>query len=178
LTGHNIIVDSDHCIQLVDFNPVVLEVGENEMESEDGTQLVGFPRKGWTLEGDIEGFASILFELIFWGTPDGEVFIPTGIPDFVSRIIESGLSLISGRSSSFNTILEILKQNDFWILDGVDSAEISAFVSWVESTEGPEKSTESLDLTDDPHRMRFDLSIMFDLQEWDIGKWDDRELIE
>jgi hypothetical protein len=35
----------------------------------------------------------------------------------------------------FSTILKILKQNDFEIEDGVDSAEVSAFVDWVESTD-------------------------------------------
>jgi hypothetical protein len=65
--------------------------------------------------------------------------IPTSIPEFISRIIKSWLSPISGRSYSFNTILEILKQNNFEILDDVDSAEISAFVSWVESAEQPDK---------------------------------------
>jgi hypothetical protein len=133
LTGHNILFDSDHCIQIVDFNPIVLEVGESE--SEEGTQLVGISKKGWTPERDIEGFASILFELVFGYPPQGEASIPTGIPSFVSRIIKSGLSPISARSSSFNTILEILKQNKFQIEDGVDSAEVSRFINWVESAE-------------------------------------------
>jgi hypothetical protein len=31
--------------------------------------------------------------------------------------------------------LEILKRNDFEISDGVDSTEVAAFVSWVESAE-------------------------------------------
>jgi hypothetical protein len=37
LTGNNIFFDSDHCIQIVDFQAIVFEVGENE--SEHGTQL-------------------------------------------------------------------------------------------------------------------------------------------
>jgi hypothetical protein len=81
----------------------------------------------------------ILFELIFGSPPQGEVSIPTGIPNLVSKIIKSGLSPISRTSYSFNTILEILKQNDFQIESGVDSAEVLAFVSWVESTEDPDK---------------------------------------
>jgi serine/threonine protein kinase len=133
LTMNNILFDSDHCIQIVDFNPIVLEVRESE--NEDGTQLVGFSGKGWTSERDIEAFASILYELMFGHPPQGEVSILMGIPDFVSKIIQLGLSLISRRSYSFNTILEILKQNDFRIEDGVDSSEVSAFVSWVESAE-------------------------------------------
>jgi serine/threonine protein kinase len=137
LTGNNILFDSDHCIEIVDFNAIVLEASENESES--GTQLIGFSRKGWTPERDIEAFASILFELMFGHPPQGEVSIPTGIPDFVSKIIKSGLSPISERSYSFNTILDTLKQNNFWIEDGVDSAEVSSFVSWIESAEYPDK---------------------------------------
>jgi serine/threonine protein kinase len=32
LTTNNILFDSDHCIQIVDFHPIVLEVGESEHE--------------------------------------------------------------------------------------------------------------------------------------------------
>jgi hypothetical protein len=72
---------------------------------------------------------------MFGHPPKGAASIPTGIPDFVSRIIKSGLSLMPGTSYSFNTILEILKYNNFRIEDGVDSAEVSAFVNLVESVE-------------------------------------------
>jgi hypothetical protein len=72
---------------------------------------------------------------MFGHPPESEASIPTGIPDFVSKIIKSGVSPISGTSYSFNTILDILKQNDFRIEDAVDSAEVSAFVNWVESAE-------------------------------------------
>jgi serine/threonine protein kinase len=137
LTTNNILFDSDHCIEIVDFNPVLLEV--DEMESEDGTQLVSFSRKGWTLKRDIQGFTSILSELVFGHPPEGEASIPTGIPDFVSMIIKAGLSPIPRESYSFNTVLDILKQNNFEIEAGVDSAEVSSFVNWVESAEYPDK---------------------------------------
>jgi hypothetical protein len=68
-----------------------------------------------------------------------DLSIPPGIPSFVSTILESGLSARSGTGYSFNTILEILKENNFQIEDGVDSAEVSAFVSWVESAESHDK---------------------------------------
>jgi hypothetical protein len=71
--------------------------------------------------------------------PQGETSIPTGIPNFVSTMIKSGLSPISGTDYSLNTILDILKQNHFQIEVGVDSADVSAFVSWVESEEYPDK---------------------------------------
>jgi tRNA A-37 threonylcarbamoyl transferase component Bud32 len=133
LTGNNILFDSDHCIQIVNFHPIVLEVGE--LESDNEAQTVGISGKGWTAERDIEAFASILFELLFGYPPQGEASIPTDIPDFVSRIIKSGFSPISRRSCSFNTILDILKQNNFRIEEGVNSSEVSALVSWVESAQ-------------------------------------------
>jgi serine/threonine protein kinase len=49
LTGNNILFDPNHCIQIVDFNPIVLAVGETESESEEGPQLVGFSSERWTL---------------------------------------------------------------------------------------------------------------------------------
>jgi serine/threonine protein kinase len=137
LTGNNILFDSDHCIQIVDFNPIVLEVGEGE--SEEGTQFGSFSGEGWTPEKDIQAFASILFELVFRHPSQNDSSISTDIADFVSRTIESELSSISGSSYSFNTILKILKQNDFQIEDGVDAMEVFEFVSWVESAEYPNK---------------------------------------
>jgi serine/threonine protein kinase len=137
LTMNNILFDSDHCIQIVDFNPIVLNIGESE--SKEGAQLGDLSREEWTPERDIQAFASILFEVVFGRLPQSEESIPTGIPDFVSKIIKSGLSPKSGRSYSFDAILDILKQNNFQIEDGVDSMEVSAFVNWVESAEYPNK---------------------------------------
>jgi serine/threonine protein kinase len=137
LTGNNILFDSDHCTQMVDFAPIILKVGQGE--SEDGTQLGGFSGEGWKPEIDIQAFASILIEVVSGSPRQGETSIPTGIPGFVSSIIESGLSVRSGTRYSFNTILDILKQNDFRIDDDVDTAEVSAFVSCVESAEYPDK---------------------------------------
>jgi hypothetical protein len=76
---------------------------------------------------------------MFSHPPHCEASIPTGIPDFISRIIKSGLSPISETSYSFGTILNILKQNNFQIKGGVDSAEVSTFVNWVEYAELPDK---------------------------------------
>jgi serine/threonine protein kinase len=145
LTTSNILFDSDHCIQIVDFNSNLCEVvegeseGESENENEEGTQLGGFSDERWTPEKDIQAFARILFELVVGSPPEGDASIPTGIPDFVSMMIKLGLFHISGTSYSFNTILDVLKKNDFEIIDGVGSAEVSAFVSWIESTEQAEK---------------------------------------
>jgi serine/threonine protein kinase len=137
LTGNNILFDLDHWIQIVDFDSIVLEVGESE--SEEGKPLGGFSGEGWTLERDIQAFVLILFEIVAGRPAKDEISVPANIPAFISGIIEFGLSSFSGTSYSFNTILRILKQNNFQIEDGVDSAEVSAFVSWVESAEQPEQ---------------------------------------
>jgi hypothetical protein len=139
LTLNNILFDPDHCVQIIDFHPIALELGEMEMESAEVTQLVGFSGEGWTPEKDIAVFASVLFELVSGGHLEGESFLPVAIPSFVSEMIKSVLSPTSRTSCSFNTILEILKQNNFKIEDGVDSGEVSAFVSWIESVEYPDK---------------------------------------
>jgi serine/threonine protein kinase len=141
LTGNNILFNSDHCIQVVDLNLIVWKGGDSEIEiesgngNEEGTQLVGFSGGEQARYRDIQAFASILFELLFGCPPQGEASIPKDIPDFVYRIIKSGLSPVSSTSCSFNDILNLLKQNKFKIEDGVDSAEVSAFVSWVELVE-------------------------------------------
>jgi hypothetical protein len=108
---------------------------QSESESEEETQLRAFSGEGWTLERDIRAFASILSELVVEHPPHGEASIPTDIPNFVSRIIKTGLSATSRTRYSFNTIWEMLKQQNFQIENAVDSAEVSAFVKWVESAE-------------------------------------------
>jgi serine/threonine protein kinase len=137
LTTTNIHFDFDHCIQLVDFKSIRLGVGSSDSEEE--TQLCGFSRKGWRPEMDIEAFASMTFELLFGHPPQSDSSNPTGISDFLSRVIKSGPSPVSRMCYSFNDILKILKQNDFGIEDGVASAEVSRFVDWVESAEYPDK---------------------------------------
>jgi hypothetical protein len=141
LRGHlstgNIVFDCEHCIQIVDFEPKLLEFGENG--SEERTQLGDFLGEGWTPEKDIQVFASILLEIIVGRPSTGKIFIPRNIPRFVSKIIKTGRWLKSATKCSFNNIFEILKRNEFRIEDGVDSTEVSAFVNWVESAEYPDK---------------------------------------
>jgi serine/threonine protein kinase len=139
LTASNIVCDSDHCIQIVDFTPIRLEVVENESkgEGEEGTTLGGFSGQRWTPQADISAFASILFEIVVGQPANGETSVPTNIPHFVRKIIET--ALWSKRKYSFHEILEILKANNFEIEDGVDSAEVLEFIRWVESAEQSEK---------------------------------------
>jgi hypothetical protein len=52
---------------------------------------------------------------------------------FFSEIITGALRWIAGRELSFIAMFETLKANDFRIM-GVDSTEVSAFFSCVESS--------------------------------------------
>jgi hypothetical protein len=132
-----IVFDSDHCIQIVDFDRKRLKISENK--SEEGPELGGFSEQRWTPEIDVHGFASILFEIVFGCPRKNEAFIPKGAPSFVRQIIKSGLYLTSEPKYSLEDILGILKNEKFQIEDGVHSTEVSAFVSWVESAEYSEK---------------------------------------
>jgi serine/threonine protein kinase len=68
LTANNILFDSDHCIQIINFHPISLEVGE----SEEGTQLGDFSGTRRALKRDIQAFVSILFQLLFGHPPQGD----------------------------------------------------------------------------------------------------------
>jgi hypothetical protein len=56
-------------------------------------------------------------------------------PPFVLDMIERGLSSDSNAKPSFVNLPETLKDNGFRILEGVDSKEVSNFVSWIEFSE-------------------------------------------
>jgi serine/threonine protein kinase len=141
LTTSNILFDSDHCIQIVDFNPILmkLEVVENESESKEGKHLGDFSKGRWTPKTDVHAFASILFEIIVGQPANSQSSIPRSIPEFVSTIIESGLRSKSERKCSFHNIFEILKTNNFLIANSVDTSEVYAFVNRVKSAEYPKK---------------------------------------
>jgi serine/threonine protein kinase len=126
LTSRNILFDLDHCIEIVDFHPMRLQVGESESGSDERTKLGGFSGQKWTPQTDISGFASILFEIVVGRPANSDVSVPRNIRGFVSKIIETGLW--SKTQSSFRAILDILKANNFEIEDGVDSAEVFAFI--------------------------------------------------
>jgi hypothetical protein len=87
------------------------------------------------LKRDIQAFVLILFDIVFGESATGAAYIPASIPNFVAEIIKLGLYRTSVKRYSFNAFFKILKQNTFQIEDGVDSEEVSAFVSWVESAE-------------------------------------------
>jgi hypothetical protein len=139
LSARSILFDLNHCIQSVNFDPIVLEVIESESEPEEGMQLGGISKEEWRLERDIQAFALILFEIVVGESATGAASIATRIPDFVAEIITLGLYRTSCKRYSFNDIFEILKENNFRIEDGFNSKKVSAFVRWVESADHPDK---------------------------------------
>jgi hypothetical protein len=141
LSARSILFDLNHCIQIVNFDPIVLEAVESESESEteEGMQLGGISGEGLRRARDIQAFALILLKIVVGESATGAASIPASVPDFVTKIIKLGLDRTSDEGYSFDDIFEILKKNNFQIEDGVDSEEVSAFVSWVESAEHPDQ---------------------------------------
>jgi hypothetical protein len=64
-----------------------------------------------------------------------EVIFPSGIPVFVSESMAARQSRQSGILQSFNDIFIVLKENGFEIIPRVDSADVLAFIGWVELSE-------------------------------------------
>jgi serine/threonine protein kinase len=101
LTSKKIVFDFNDCIEIVDFETMFLDFlemegkGESDGRGEEEIQLGGFLRSRWRPEMDLHAFALILFEIVFGHPAQNETSISTGIPTFVSMIIESGLSSTS-----------------------------------------------------------------------------------
>jgi hypothetical protein len=131
LTSRNILFDEDHRIQIVDFRPIVLEMRENKIGC--------FSGEGWTPKTDVDEFVSLFFEIMFGRPADATTLIDINVPYFVSQIMRAGFNSKSERILSFSDILNLLKVNDFRIVADVDSEDVSAFVSWVESAEQSEQ---------------------------------------
>jgi serine/threonine protein kinase len=156
LKPSNILFDESHRTQIADF-------GRSRFHPRESAAIVrgvgpefAAPevRSGeeCTAKIDLFSFALILFEIVV-GLPalgktstseeleklpvkaSERVEIPGFVPEFVSVFIESGLSANPRERPSFNDISEALKRNHFRIADGVDSDEVSAFASLVESSE-------------------------------------------
>jgi serine/threonine protein kinase len=154
LKPSNILFDEYHRIQIADFGRNRLDLRKSAAtargvgsEFEVPEMLSGEER---TAKIDVFSFALILFEIVVGLPALGETStseqlgklpvnareraeIPAFVPEFVSALIKSGLSANPRERPSFNDISEALKENCFRIADAVDSDEVSAFVSLVES---------------------------------------------
>jgi serine/threonine protein kinase len=139
LNSSNILFNVDHRIQITNFGQIHLEVHESESATEVG--LHGIFGEGWTPQTDVRAFGSLLFEMIVGhasilfcgGNNEGNISVE--IAQFVSEMIEAIGSRDSEGVNSMNTIVDILKRNDFKIESDVNSTEVWEFVRWVERWE-------------------------------------------
>jgi hypothetical protein len=102
--------------------------------SEAMTEVGGFSGESWRPVADVRAFAELVSRIII-GDSAEKGGSSLSVPGFVLDMIERGEFLDSNAKLSFVDIFETLKNNDFRILDGVDSTEVSSFVSWIEFTE-------------------------------------------
>jgi hypothetical protein len=75
---------------------------------------------------DVRSFTKILSEIVA-GVSSGDGEGCPIVPSFVSEIIERG--------QSFLDIFETLEQNQFQIMEGINVAEVSNFVRWIQWSE-------------------------------------------
>jgi serine/threonine protein kinase len=135
LNSKNIRFDLDHRIQITNFCQIDLEVSESEKDMD----ILSSER--WSPHLDVRAFALVLFEIIVGhpmmqsGVGNGQIRFPANVPLFVLELIEAAQSPGSRGQQTFNDIFNILKENDFEIVSGVDSADVLTFVDWVESFE-------------------------------------------
>jgi serine/threonine protein kinase len=136
LTANNIFFDSNRRVQIAYFGLIGLERREAMIKWE----IDGFSDEGWTPQVDVRAFVSLLFEIVvghpvtLFGDGNTEEIVRQQVPKVVLDIIDA-IRIDRRPKCSINWIFSILKKNDFQIVDGVDSVEVSKFVQWVEQTE-------------------------------------------
>jgi hypothetical protein len=94
----------------------------------------GFSGESWRPKADVRAFSVILSEIVS-ETSGGQERRGAYVPSFISGIIERGQLADSRSTESFADIMRTLKERDFKIMEGVDSQEVSSFVSWIEWSE-------------------------------------------
>jgi hypothetical protein len=129
LKAGNVLFDGGGRVQIADFRPMRRDGGFSGKRE----------GKEWSPQADVSAFAMLLFEIVA-GRPSpppsaaqGDLLLPPDVPDFVWQIIKKGRRS-AGRKLSFVAIVETLEMSDFRIVAAVDSDEVRAFVSRVEST--------------------------------------------
>jgi hypothetical protein len=136
LTVNNIFFDSDHRVQIAYLGLIGLEGRDGTARGEIG----GFLDEGWTPQMDIRAFVSLLFEIVvghratLLDDVNNEGIVHPNVPEIVLDIIDA---IRSDRrpKCSVNSIFSILKKNNFQIVAEVDSAEVLAFIQWVQQSE-------------------------------------------
>jgi hypothetical protein len=144
LTSNNIFFDGDHQVQIADFGfGFGFGFGFIGFEGRDPTTrrtIKGFSGDEWTPQVDIQAFLSLLTELVIVDgvmlPKDGncEGIVNPRVPEYIFEMIDKNRSDSAGEYS-VDYIISTLKAIKFEIVAGVDSAEVLAFVEWVEKFE-------------------------------------------
>jgi serine/threonine protein kinase len=132
LTVDNVHFDGDGVIQICDF--CVKSLSEIASNSEAIAEVGAFSGENWRPDADVRAFTELLSKIVIGGSSE-ENRSSQSIPIFVLKMIEQGQSSDSEATGSFVEIFKTLEGEEFKILDGVDSNEVSNFVSWIESSE-------------------------------------------
>jgi serine/threonine protein kinase len=161
LKPSNILFDGSHHVQIVDIVPNQAALYCRENFDERTRKAKRVPSKFVapevlighkpTQKADIYSFALILFSIVvghhmFEETDDrgccaekllivDDDAIPRFVSGFVHQLILSGLSPNPNDRPSSNDIIEILKNNNFRIVEEIDSEAVRAFFDSVESSE-------------------------------------------
>jgi serine/threonine protein kinase len=132
LSGDNVLFDEDGLIQICDF--FVKSLSEAGGNLEAIAEVESFSGECWRPAADVRAFAELLSRIVIGNSAEASRS-SLSVPGFVLKMIESGQCLDSKAKLSFVDIFETLKSNDFRILEGVDSAEVSNYVRWIEVSE-------------------------------------------
>jgi serine/threonine protein kinase len=132
LTANNVLFDDDGVIQISDFDVESLsEAGGNSKAVAEFGDLAG---DKWRQGADVRAFTELLSKIVMGGSSE-EGGCSQSVPAFILKIIEQKQSEDSKAMMSFVDIFEILQGERFRIMAGVDSKEVSNFVSWIEFSE-------------------------------------------
>jgi hypothetical protein len=132
LTANQMFLNENGVIQITGFD----QNGTGEFEDNEGADAdIGvFSGESWTPKADIQAFTRILSEIVV-GSSAEQGCGRSGIPSFIYEMIEGGEYADRKSIESFPGILNILKQHNFKIMEGVDVEEVSRFVRWIEWSE-------------------------------------------
>jgi serine/threonine protein kinase len=134
LTVNNVLFNEDGVIQITNF--CLNRLMKPEGNSSGIVDVGGFFGECCMPTSDVHAFTEVLSEITMGGSRVKGASRPD-VPGFVVEIIERGFSSDSRKANSFVEIFEILKQNRFEIVAGVDCDEVLKFMSWIESSEQP-----------------------------------------
>jgi serine/threonine protein kinase len=131
LTVNNVLFEEDGVTQITYF--YLNRLMKPEWNSSGMIDVGGFFGECYMPISDFRAFTQILSKITIDGS-GVEGVSRLDVPEFVVEIIERGFSGDSRNANSFVEICEILKQNHFETVAGVDCNEILKFASWLESS--------------------------------------------